>query len=94
LDILDERVYWADAKTKTIASVDYNGNDWRTILHYDTNIKSPISLAIFEDKLYWVNGGQKDVFVMNKFNGTEVRKVKLFFFSLSFNSSIYYVLRP
>jgi hypothetical protein len=82
LDIFDERVYWAD--DKTIASVDYNGNDRRTILHSDTDIKPPFlaidSLAIFEEKLYWTNMDQKSVFVMNKFNGTEVRKVKLFFF--------------
>jgi hypothetical protein len=63
-------------------------------LHSSTYIKYPFSLAIFEDKLYWADVYQKGVFVMNKFNGTEVRQVKLFFFTLSFTSSIYYVLRP
>uniref|UniRef100_A0A914E703 Apple domain-containing protein n=1 Tax=Acrobeloides nanus TaxID=290746 RepID=A0A914E703_9BILA len=58
LDIFNERVYWADYKTKTIASVDYNGNNQRTILHSDTHIKYPYSLAIFEDKLYWTDRGQ------------------------------------
>jgi hypothetical protein len=75
----------ADYDTNIIASVDYNGNDWRTILHSDTLIKSTssyaiFSLAIFEEKLYWADYIQKSVFVMNKFNGTEVRQVKLFFF--------------
>ena len=80
--------------TKTIASVDYNGNDWRNILHSRTHIKNTFGLAIFEEKLYWANYGYPgNVFVMNKFNGTEVRQVKLFFFALSFNSSIYYLLR-
>jgi hypothetical protein len=80
LDIFNERVYWVDVYTKTIASVDYNGNDWRTILYSDTLIHSPFSLVIFEEKLYWTDLYQGDVFVMNKFNGTKVRKVKLFFF--------------
>uniref|UniRef100_A0A914EPR5 Uncharacterized protein n=1 Tax=Acrobeloides nanus TaxID=290746 RepID=A0A914EPR5_9BILA len=74
LDIFNERVYWADRNTNTISSVDYNGNDRRTILHSSTHIKSPSSLAIFEEKLYWTDETQNDVFVMNKFNGTEVRK--------------------
>ena len=80
LDISNERVYWTDHDNKNIVSIDYNGNDWRTILHFDTdrNKKRPYSLTIFEEKLYW--GCWSGVFVMNKFNGTEVRKVKLFFF--------------
>ena len=55
-------------------------------MHSDTLIKSTssyaiFSLAIFEEKLYWANYEYLgNVFVMNKFNGTEVRKVKLFFF--------------
>ena len=79
LDIFDERVYYVDYYTKTIASVDYNGNDWRTILHSDTLITSTSSLAIFEEKLYWSDSEQDSVFVMNKFNGTEVRKVIVLF---------------
>uniref|UniRef100_A0A914EK76 EGF-like domain-containing protein n=1 Tax=Acrobeloides nanus TaxID=290746 RepID=A0A914EK76_9BILA len=75
LDIFDERVYWADYDTKTIASVDYNGNDWRNILHYRTHIKMIDSLAIFEEKLYWIDWHQGGVFVINKFNVTEVRKL-------------------
>jgi hypothetical protein len=74
LDIFNERVYLAEGNTNTIASVDYNGNDWKTIFHFDIHV-NPVSLAIFEEKLYWVDwkGG---VFVINKFNGTVVRKVK------------------
>uniref|UniRef100_A0A914EJG5 Uncharacterized protein n=1 Tax=Acrobeloides nanus TaxID=290746 RepID=A0A914EJG5_9BILA len=72
LDIFNERVYLI--YSKTIASVDYNGNDWRTILLSDTHIKQPMSLAMFEEKLYWADFDQHGVFVMNKFNGTEIRK--------------------
>uniref|UniRef100_A0A914E267 EGF-like domain-containing protein n=1 Tax=Acrobeloides nanus TaxID=290746 RepID=A0A914E267_9BILA len=75
LDIFHERVYWADRNTNTIASIDYNENDRRTILRSSTYIKYPFSLAIFEDKLYWADVYQKGVFVMNKFNGTEVRQL-------------------
>ncbi len=86
MDIFNERVYYTIGSlldnSKTIASVDYNGNDLRTILLSDTHTKNPYSLTIFEEKLYWTEYGQGDVFVMNKFNGAEVRKVKLFFFYL------------
>uniref|UniRef100_A0A914DKR6 Uncharacterized protein n=1 Tax=Acrobeloides nanus TaxID=290746 RepID=A0A914DKR6_9BILA len=82
LDIFDERVYWGDHRENTIDSVDYNGNDWKTILHSQHLMKSPsapvtFSLAIFEEKLYWTDYtyGHEGVFVMNKFNGTEVRQL-------------------
>uniref|UniRef100_A0A914EJ67 Uncharacterized protein n=1 Tax=Acrobeloides nanus TaxID=290746 RepID=A0A914EJ67_9BILA len=94
LDIFNERVYWADYYTKTIDSVDYNGNDWRTILFLDTHIKYPHSLTIFEEKLYWIDWGQKGVLVMNKFNGTEVRKFEstIVLFNQNFQTNVINIL--
>uniref|UniRef100_A0A914EMH1 EGF-like domain-containing protein n=1 Tax=Acrobeloides nanus TaxID=290746 RepID=A0A914EMH1_9BILA len=93
LDIFNERVYWADT-TNTIASVDYNGNDWRNILHSRTHIENTFSLAIFEEKLYWTDWSLKSVFVMNKFNGTEVRKFEstIVLFNQNFQTSVINIL--
>uniref|UniRef100_A0A914E1D5 Uncharacterized protein n=1 Tax=Acrobeloides nanus TaxID=290746 RepID=A0A914E1D5_9BILA len=101
LDIFDERVYWVDVYTMTIASVNYNGNDWRTILHSDIississfDIISPYSFAIFEEKLYWTGSEPGDVFVMNKFNRTEVRKFEstTMLFNQNFQTSVINIL--
>uniref|UniRef100_A0A914CNQ3 Uncharacterized protein n=1 Tax=Acrobeloides nanus TaxID=290746 RepID=A0A914CNQ3_9BILA len=93
LDIFNERVYWTDSITNTIASVEYNGNDRRTILHSDTVI-SPYALAIFEDKLYWHDMDQKSVLAINKFNGTEVRKFEstIVLFNQNFQTSVINIL--
>jgi hypothetical protein len=48
VDILDRRIYWADAKAKAIFSSDYHGNGMRTVLHSHTALRHPFSLTVFE----------------------------------------------
>lgn len=57
VDIYDQRIYWADAKTKAISSCDYWGKDVRTILHSHEYLKHPFSLTVFEERLYWTDWG-------------------------------------
>lgn len=75
IDILDKRLYWADAKTKQISSCDYWGNDIRTVLHSHQHLRHPFSLAVFEEKLYWTDWDQEGVLSVNKFDGGDVQKV-------------------
>uniref|UniRef100_A0A914CQN4 Uncharacterized protein n=1 Tax=Acrobeloides nanus TaxID=290746 RepID=A0A914CQN4_9BILA len=103
LDIFNERVYWADERLKFIASVDYNGNDRRTIkpsnrrkkgyeTESDEDMADPHSLTIFEEKLYWTDW--IDVVVMNKFNGTEDRTFEctIVLFNQNFQTSVINIL--
>ncbi len=48
LDMLERRVYWADAKMKLISSADYNGFNKRIVLQSWTTLKHPFSLSLFE----------------------------------------------
>lgn len=53
VDILDRRLYWADAKLKTISSSDYYGHGVRTVLHSNEYLRHPFSLTVFEERLLW-----------------------------------------
>lgn len=73
VDILDRRVYWADAKMKLISSCDYWGKDVRTVIHSHQHLRHPFSLAVFEEKLYWTDWDQEGVLTVNKFHGNDVK---------------------
>lgn len=75
LDILDQRVYWADAKVKLIMSCDYWGNNVRLVLRSHEHLKHPFSLTVFEDRLYWTDWDHEGVLTANKFTGNDFKTV-------------------
>ncbi len=48
VDMLDRRIYWADAKAKAIFSTDYRGEGMRIVLQSHTALRHPFSLTVFE----------------------------------------------
>jgi hypothetical protein len=77
VDIFDQRIYWADAKTKAISSCDYWGKHVRTVLHSHEYLKHPFSLTVFEERLYWTDWDHEGVLSVNKFKGDDVKTVCL-----------------
>ncbi|CAB3404118.1 unnamed protein product [Caenorhabditis bovis] len=75
LDYVDKRVYWADAKIKSIFSCDYWGKRIKTVLHSHEYLHHPFSLAVFEDRVYYTDWEHDGVITANKFTGQDVRKV-------------------
>ncbi|CAD6194433.1 unnamed protein product [Caenorhabditis auriculariae] len=75
LDYVDKRVYWADAKIKSIFSCDYWGKDVKTVLHSHEYLRHPFSIAVFEDRVYYTDWEHDGVITVNKFTGSDVRKV-------------------
>ena len=75
LDIMDRRIYWADAKLKIIMTCDYDGQDVKLVLRSHDLLKHPFSLAVFEDRLYWTDWDSDGVVAANKYNGKEVEKI-------------------
>jgi hypothetical protein len=73
LDILEKRIYWADAKLKTISSSDYYGRNVQTILHSNEYLRHPFSLTVFEERLYWSDWDKEGVVTVNKFRGDDVK---------------------
>lgn len=75
LDLLDKRLYWADAKVKSIYSSDYYGGDIKVVLHSHSYLRHPFSLAIFEDRVYYTDWEHDGVMSVNKFTGSNVTKL-------------------
>uniref|UniRef100_A0A0N4ZC09 Very low-density lipoprotein receptor n=1 Tax=Parastrongyloides trichosuri TaxID=131310 RepID=A0A0N4ZC09_PARTI len=75
LDVLDKKIYFADAKVKSISTCDYWGNNMRTVIHSHDKLKHPFSLAVFEEKLYWSDWDRDGIVSANKFNGDDVTEV-------------------
>ncbi|VDM94868.1 unnamed protein product [Thelazia callipaeda] len=75
LDILEQRLYWADAKVKLIMSCDYWGQDIRLVLRSHERVKHPFSLTVFEDRLYWTDWDHEGVLTANKFTGSDFKTV-------------------
>lgn len=81
LDILEHRIYWADAKVKLIMSCDYWGNSVRLVLKSREYLKHPFSLTVFEERLYWTDWDHEGVLTANKFTGNDFRTVSRNFIS-------------
>uniref|UniRef100_A0AAF5D1J0 Metalloendopeptidase n=1 Tax=Strongyloides stercoralis TaxID=6248 RepID=A0AAF5D1J0_STRER len=75
LDILERKVYFADAKIKSISSMNYFGNNLKTVIHSHKKLKHPYSLAVFEEKLYWTDWDKEGIVSANKFNGNDATEI-------------------
>nr|BAC02725.2 vitellogenin receptor [Periplaneta americana] len=56
LDIVRQRIYFADQHKRTIECMDYNGEDRHIIVHNE-HVQNPIDMALFEGTLYWLTAG-------------------------------------
>ncbi|KAK0395243.1 hypothetical protein QR680_001182 [Steinernema hermaphroditum] len=75
LDIIQKRIYWADAKLKRISSSSYHGSDLRIHVNSHLLVRHPFSLVLFQDRIYWSDYGHTRIMSANKFTGKEIRKV-------------------
>ncbi|OAD52717.1 Vitellogenin receptor [Eufriesea mexicana] len=69
IDYTNNRLYWIDSKLKVIESIRLDGTDRRTILK--DIAKKPISLAVFENKLYWSDWISNTIQSCDKFTGKD-----------------------
>lgn len=75
LDYVDKRVYWADAKIKSIFSCDYWGKNIKTVLHSHQFLRHPFSMAVFENRLFYTDWEHDGVITVNKFTGADISTV-------------------
>lgn len=67
LDWPNERLYWLDARHKVIESSRLDGSDRRKILNNLS--KSPYSIAVFQNSIYWSDKKAKGIEYCDKFTG-------------------------
>lgn len=53
IDYLADRVYWTDADYSQVASCDFDGNDYRTVVKKDDFVNRPYSVAVLNEHVYW-----------------------------------------
>ncbi|XP_065657457.1 low-density lipoprotein receptor-related protein 8 isoform X1 [Hydra vulgaris] len=78
VDIESNKVYWSDMHLHHICSVNLDGSGFNRILK---NIESPLSIAMFEDEIYWTSKVGKKIYRANKFDGTEKSEYNASFLS-------------
>lgn len=76
LDLVRNRLYWVDAKTHMIASVNFDGSGRSLVLRSEEVLHHPYSVSVFEDNIYWTDWDKQTIFKANKFNGSNIVAIK------------------
>ncbi|KAG7318702.1 hypothetical protein KOW79_018457 [Hemibagrus wyckioides] len=69
VDLLQNRIYWTDEKLHCIGSATLDGDDVKILQLMET--RSPFSLAVFEDLVYWTDTGRRTIQKAQKVTGKQ-----------------------
>lgn len=72
LDYTLRRVYWIDARSDSIHTVNYAGGDHHLVLRDHEMLSHPFSISVFENHVYWTDWRTSSVIRANKWNGTDI----------------------
>ncbi|XP_002138212.3 prolow-density lipoprotein receptor-related protein 1 isoform X1 [Drosophila pseudoobscura] len=73
LDFTQKRVYWVDAKSKSISSIKYDGSEHHVVLRQPDILSHPFAISVFENYVYWTDWRTMSVIRANKWNGSDVQ---------------------
>ncbi|XP_027843018.2 low-density lipoprotein receptor-related protein 1 [Aphis gossypii] len=76
LDYELNRIYWIDAKSDTIHTVDYNGNNHHLVLKGHELLSHSFAITLFENDVYWTDWRSNSVNKANKWTGLNVTVVQ------------------
>nr|XP_018901907.1 PREDICTED: prolow-density lipoprotein receptor-related protein 1 [Bemisia tabaci] len=72
LDYMLKRVYWIDAKSDSIQTVNYDGSDFREVMKGHETLTHPFAISLFDNYVYWTDWRTNSVIRSNKWNGSDV----------------------
>ncbi|CAG2165716.1 unnamed protein product [Oppiella nova] len=74
IDLVIKRLYWIDRALFQIYSIDFNGNDLKSIHKSHQLFKLSFYMIVFHDDIYWSNYYHSSILKMNKFglNNTQI----------------------
>ncbi|VDI33223.1 low-density lipoprotein receptor-related protein 1 (alpha-2-macroglobulin receptor) [Mytilus galloprovincialis] len=87
-----KRLYWIDARSDSIHTIDYNGADHRLILKHHEGMRHPFALTLFGNYVYWTDWGTNSLMRANKFNGSNVTTIQQTM-TQPFDLQVYHPLR-
>lgn len=72
LDYTLKRIYWIDARSDSIHTTDYNGNNHHLVISDQETLSHPFSITVFENHVYWTDWRTNSVIRVNKWNGSDL----------------------
>ncbi|KAL7046079.1 hypothetical protein ACKWTF_002468 [Chironomus riparius] len=72
IDYTKKRIFFLDAKSKEIHTIDYDGKDHKRILRNTDYLHHPFSITIYENNLFWSDWRLNAIITANKFTGSNV----------------------
>ena len=75
IDYADNKIYWADAKEKYIASCDYDGGNHREVVAGEKILSHPFALTLSDRTLYWTDWQERSIFSCDKITGNNIHPI-------------------
>ncbi|KAM3624636.1 uncharacterized protein V6R79_025868 [Siganus canaliculatus] len=75
LDMTNQRLYWVDSKMNTLSSIDVNGGSRHSLIFSEEKLSHPLSLTVFEDKVYWTDMSNSAVFSASRLTGKDITQL-------------------
>ncbi|XP_066143818.1 prolow-density lipoprotein receptor-related protein 1 [Euwallacea fornicatus] len=76
LDYTMRRIYWADARSDSIHTSDYDGNDHHEVISNHEFLSHPFAISLFENYIYWTDWRTNSVMRANKWQGGDVMVIQ------------------
>jgi integrin beta 2 len=65
-DYISRRLYWVDAKSDSIHTINYDGTDKRQIIHDAIHLAHPFSIDVFENNVFFSDWRSKSLYRVSK----------------------------
>ncbi|GLH07806.1 LOW QUALITY PROTEIN: Putative vitellogenin receptor, partial [Gryllus bimaculatus] len=76
LDYALKRIYWIDAKSDSIHTTTYDGDDHHEVMREHETLTHPFAIALFGNYVYWTDWRTNAVIRGNKWNGSDISVIQ------------------